>query len=547
MVRIFAVFFAAIWLLPLSAQDIPDEYPRDWAIDILHYRFNLTLSDSSNEILGRADVTVGFVEDGSEGFVLDLVGPATGAGTGMEVLGVSRNGDPVQYTHTGDRLAVILLSPSSGGEQRTYSISYRGTPADGLIIGTNRWGERTFFGDNWPDRARHWLPTVDHVSDKATVEWVVTAPEDYEVVGTGILLERSDLPDGTELTHWASDVPIPPKVMVMGAARFAIRTTGYVDGIPIQAWVYPRDREAGFLDFAQAEKAVRFFHERVGPFPYEKLANVQSKTRYGGMENAGNIFYSENAVRGDLSNEGLIVHEIAHQWFGDSVTELDWNHIWLSEGFATYFTHLYREVNYGRDQLVEGLRRDRATVSGFFSQHPDQALVALQLTDPNEMLNRNAYQKGSWVLHMLRHEVGDEAFWSGIREYYGRFRDGSALTEDFQAVMEEVSGQDLQGFFHQWVYVPGHPMLEGRWSYDTASETLSISVTQTQETGAVFHFPLDIGLVSADGSRQLLETVQIHEGTQTFTFPLTSAPADVVLDPDTWLLFEGGVSKGEAG
>jgi aminopeptidase N len=357
-------------------------------------------------------------------------------------------------------------------------------------------------------------------------------------------MERSDLPDGTELTHWISDVPIAPKVMVMGAARFAIRTTGYVDGIPIQAWVYPRDREAGFLDFAQAEKAVRFFHERVGPFPYAKLANVQSKTRYGGMENAGNIFYSERAVRGDLSNEGLIVHETAHQWFGDSVTELDWNHIWLSEGFATYFTHLYNEANYGRDRLVQGMERDRSTVSGFFAQQPDQALVALQLTDPNEMLNRNAYQKGSWVLHMLRRQAGDDVFWSGIREYYRRFRDGNALTEDLQAVMEEVSGQDLGGFFNQWVYIPGHPILEGQWSYDIASASLHLSIIQAQGTGTVFRFPLDIGIVSVDGSRSLLGTVQVSESTQTFTFPLISAPTDVVLDPDTWLLFEGSVSKG---
>ena len=234
---------------------------------------------------------------------------------------------------------------------------------------------------------------------------------------------------------------------------------------------------------------MRFFHERVGPFPYAKLANVQSKTRYGGMENAGNIFYSERSVRGDLSNEGLIVHEIAHQWFGDSVTELDWNHIWLSEGFATYFTHLYNEEYYGRERLAQGLMRDRNTVSGFFSQHPDQALVALQLTDPNEMLNRNAYQKGSWVLHMLRRQVGDDAFWSGIREYYRRFRDGYALTEDLQAVMEEVSEQDLGEFFHQWVYTPGHPILEGQWSYDSASGSLHLSITQAQETGTVFHFP----------------------------------------------------------
>lgn len=543
MVRILASTVAAGWLLPLSAQAVPDEYPRDWAVDVLHYRFHLTLSDTTDAITGRADITVLFSEAGKETFALDLIGTVPGVETGMEVLGVSREGEPVQFTHSEDRLTISLGSPSSTDDQRTYSISYHGTPADGLIIGTNKWGERTFFGDNWPDRARHWLPTVDHVSDKATVEWVVTAPEDYEVVGTGTLFERSDLPDGTELTHWVSDVPIPPKVMVMGAARFAIRTTGYVDGIPIQAWVYPRDREAGFLDFAQAEKAVRFFHERVGPFPYAKLANVQSKTRYGGMENAGNIFYSERAVRGDLSNEGLIVHETAHQWFGDSVTELDWNHIWLSEGFATYFTHLYNEENYGRERMAQGMKRDRNTVSGFFSQHPDQALVALQLTDPNEMLNRNAYQKGSWVLHMLRRQVGDDTFWSGIREYYRRFRDGNALTEDLQRVMEEVSEQDLESFFHQWVYTPGHPILEGQWSYDPVSRSLNLSLTQTQETGTVFHFPLDIGIVSANGSHRMLETVQIEEGTQTFSLPLTSEPTEVVLDPDTWLLFEGTIMK----
>jgi len=163
------------------------------------------------------------------------------------------------------------------------------------------------------------------------------------------------------------------------------------------------------------------------------------------------------------------------------------------------------------------------------------------------MLNRNAYQKGSWVLHMLRHEVGDEAFWSGIREYYGRYRDANALTEDFQAVMEEVAGQNLEEFFHQWVYIPGHPILEGQWSYDTGSGVLHLSLTQTQGTGTIFHFPLDIGIVSADGEQRLLETVQLHEGTQTFTFPLASAPLDVVLDPDTWLLFEGSISKGSAG
>jgi len=520
-------------------------YPRDWNLDVLHYRFHLTLSDTTDRIQGRTDLTVRFREEGRTGFALDLVGRGADGDTGMVVLGVARGGEDIQHRHEGDRLFISLSTPSRAEEERTFTVTYQGIPGDGLIIGTNRYGDRTFFGDNWPDRARHWLPTVDHVSDKATVEWLVNAPEDYEVVATGALVERSDLTDGTEFTHWVSGVPVPPKVMVMGAARFAIRTTGYVGNIPIQAWVYPQDREAGFHDFSQAERAVGFFQDRIGPFPFEKLANVQSKTRYGGMENAGNIFYSERAVRGDGSNEGLIVHEIAHQWFGDSVTEADWNHIWLSEGFATYFTHLYNEHFYGRDRLVQGMGRDRATVIRFLTQNPDLALVPPGYEDPGELLNRNAYQKGCWVLHMLRRVMGDDPFWSGIREYYDTFRDKTASTEDFRKVMEAASGLDLERFFHQWAFIAGHPVLEGTWTYDNSSGHLNVTIEQTQPRDFTFHFPLDLAVVSESGGVEAVSTVEISQKRQTFSFPADTEPSSVILDPDTWLLFEGGLTKGE--
>jgi aminopeptidase N len=519
-------------------------YPIDKGVDVVHYRFHLTLTDASDEIAGKADITVRFVEAGRTEFELDLIGLNAEASAGMEVQDVVLAEDHVQFSHENNRLTVSLPSPSKPEEQKTFTVTYRGIPQDGLIIGTNLHGERTFFGDNWPDRARHWLPTVDHVADKATVEWIVTAPEDYEVVATGLLLERSDLPDGTELTHWASDIPISPKVMVMGAARFAIRTTGFVGDIPIQSWVYPEDREAGFHDFSAAEKVVEFFQDMIGPFPYEKMANVQSKTRYGGMENAGNIFYSERAVRGDGRNEGLIAHEIAHQWFGDSVTEMDWNHIWLSEGFATYFTHIYNEFNYGRDRLVEGMERDRTTVIRFLAENPDLPLVPPEYDDPNRMLNRNAYQKGGWTLHMLRRQVGDEAFFAGVRDYYETYRDGNALTEDFQGIMERASGQDLTWFFHQWAYVAGHPVLEGEWEFDAASGELSLSIRQVQPRDHVFRFPLDIGVLSRDGSVELLGTVEVTKGAETFTLPISAQPTDIILDPHTLLLFEGGLTRG---
>ncbi|MFO8173454.1 MAG: M1 family aminopeptidase [Longimicrobiales bacterium] len=543
MIRILVTFLAASFALPVPAPAQDDL--RGPVIDVRHYRFSLTLSDASDEIRGRAEITVRFMEPGKESFTLDLVGGEAGSAAGMEVLGVARGNSPLSFLHQEDRLTVSTASPPGALEDRTYTIDYRGVPADGLIIGTNKYGDRAFFGDNWPNRARHWLPTVDHVSDKATVEWIVTAPIHYEVVATGRLVERSDMGDGTRLTHWASTAPVATKVMTMGAARFAMRVTGVVGEIPVQAWVYPQDRAAGFHDFARAENALRFFESRVGPFSYAKLANVQSKTRYGGMENASNIFYSERAVRGDGRNENLIVHEVAHQWFGDSVTELEWPHLWLSEGFATYFTHLYNEAEYGRAHLVEGMLRDRRTVIRFLGERPDLALVPESLSDPNEMLNPNAYQKGSWILHMLRRQVGDQDFWAGIRRYYREFRDRNALTVDFQRAMEESSGQDLEWFFQQWSHERGHPVLRKAWSYDTSRGEVSLTVSQIQDTGTIFRFFLDVGVIYPGGDGKISKTVEVTAPVQVFSIPVREAPEEVILDPETWLLFEAEETEDE--
>lgn len=537
---LFALLAVSLLCTPAGATD---DYPRNWDVDVLHYRFHLELRDDTDAIAGETEITVRFVTAGISEFSVDLIGRDAGAATGMDVSDVSRDGESVRFSHVDDRITISMASPSTPEERRTFTVSYRGVPADGLIIAENMFHDRTFFGDNWPNRARHWLPTVDHVSDKATVDWIVIAPDHYQVIGNGRLIERTDLGDGNRRTHWGSTIPIPTKVMVMGAARFAVQYVGTVSGVEVQTWVYPQNRDEGFYDYAIAMKVLRFFDGHIGPFPYEKLANVQSKTRYGGMENASNIFYSERSVSGNRSGEGLIAHEVAHQWFGDSVTERDWHHIWLSEGFATYFTQLYNEFTHGRDVMERGMRGARNTVIGFHAQNPELALIAEQLTDPNAMLNRNAYQKGAWVLHMLRRQIGDEAFWAGIHDYYREYRDANALTEDLQCVMEEASGEDLEWFFQQWAYVPGHPVLEGTWSHDANTGRLTITVQQAQSSRAVFAFPLDLGFSSGGDGPMRVETVQMSSGAETFSFAVDSAPNAIILDPDTWLLFEGELSR----
>jgi aminopeptidase N len=530
-----------IALLLLSVTLHADSYPRQPFVDVQNYLFKLELKDDTNMISGEAEVEVLLKADGLAELSLDLIGKSADGKTGMTVSAVRSEGQALSFKHENNRLQINLGSPGKAGEHRRIRVVYSGTPADGLIIGPNRKGERAFFGDNFPDRCRHWLPTIDHPYDKATCEFAITAPEAYQVVAPGAMVESTSLPGNCRLTRYRESVPISTYCMVIGVARFAVETVGQVAGAPVQTWVYAAERDDGFADYRIAMKPLEFFSWRIGPFSYEKLANVQSKTRYGGMENAGTIFYSERSVTGQGRNEGLFAHEIAHQWFGDSVTESDWDHTWLSEGFATYFTHVYDEYMYGRDVMARGLRRDRETVIRYFEKNPKSAIVTPANAGLDNILSPNSYQKGGWFLHMLRHQVGDEAFWRGASAYFRKYRNGNALTLDFQAVMEEASGKNLDAFFQQWVYTPGQPAIQGNWSY--ADGALTVEIHQTQAGDVVYRTPLDIGITTEHTTGPRIETIQLERRDQTFTIKINQEPAEVVLDPNIWLLMQAGELK----
>jgi aminopeptidase N len=517
-------------------------------IDVQHYDFALTLADTTDRIEGRAEVRLRVASDTLSAVRLDLLAPAASArgpdGTGMRVERVTKTGEDGSASETAFRQTPghVVITPSDAlreGQTRTFTIHYAGVPADGLIIGTNRHGDRTFFGDNWPNRARHWLPVVDHLSDKATVEFRVTAPERYRIVSNGALVADSTY-DGRRTAHWRTDVPLPPKVMIIGVADFAVDSVATVDGVPVQSWVYPQDRERGFEDLGQAPEILRYFEEKIGPYPYPKLANVQSATRYGGMENASAIFYSEEAVADGRDSEELLAHEIAHQWYGNTATEADWPHLWLSEGFATYLTALWLEDTYGSERLAQTMQQARRRVLAFNRQNPGQPLVDTVYTDPNELLNVNPYQKGAWVLHMLRQEVGTDTFWEGLRAYYERYRHGNASTADFRRVMEEVSGQDLQAFFEQWTRRAAHPVLDAEWRHDSERGVCVIDLEQTQD-GPPFSFPLDVAITTYRGRT---ETLAVTDRAHTFRVDCGRPPSEVTLDPNVQLLGEWTLERG---
>jgi len=515
-------------LIPVSVSAFFSQLP-DTAIDIIHYEFNLNLNDTTDNIEGRTTIILVFRDTISE-IKFDFKNYDS-TGKGMQTTGVTYNNEDVEWQHKADMLKIYPGEVESRGDTGIISVVYSGIPADGLIISYNKFGNRTFFADHWPDRASNYLPVVDHLSDKATVDFIVTAPSLYQVVGCGQLVEESDLTGGERLTHWKEDVPLPVKVMAFGVASFATSLAGVVENIPVWTWVYPENREEGFNDYAIAVKPLAFYCRLIGPYSFEKLANVQSKTIFGGLENAGCIFYSENSVTGRGRAESLIAHEIAHQWFGNSVTEEDWHHIWLSEGFATYLTSVYMEKTYGAEHLAKDMISARERVIRYYERNP-APVIDTTITNLMRLLNANSYQKGAWVLHMLRFEIGEEDFWKGIRLYYERYRYGNALTDDFKQVMEEVSGRDLNWFFHQWLYIAGQPDIKITTREGNVKGTINLIVKQMQDY--IFTFDLELGLKDSKGIRN--EKIRVSD--KITRIDLKADPdVSITIDPEVRLLF----------
>jgi aminopeptidase N len=537
-IRCFLFMFLVLDLAALCSG--ADTYPLQPGIDALHYDFRITLSDDTDEIIGEATIDVRCVADGVSELALDLASPSKD--TGMTVSEVTSRGSASGYTHEGDRLRIQLNQPLRAGDRRLYTVRYHGVPASGLRIGANRYRERTFFSDNWPDKARQWLPMIDHPHDKATSEFTVIAPVRYQVVANGLLLEESDLGDGRRLTHWKQGVPIASWLNALGVAQFSSHHAGLVKGVPLQTWMYHQDRDTGLAAFeGPTRQAIEFFSEHVGPYSYEKVASVEAPAVEGGMEHASAIFYGERSIsRRPIG--GLVAHEVAHQWFGDAVTERDWDEVWLSEGFATYFALLFTEHYQGRDSFVAGLKRSRNSVFAAEKRKPGLAVIHSNLADMKQVLNDLVYQKGAWTLHMLRGLVGTDAFWTGIRDYYARYRDGSASTDDFRHVMEDHAHTDLTWFFDQWLSRAGSPSLEGNWNFNPMNNRIEIKLEQTQP-GAPYRLPLEMAISFENGVGTRVEKIQVDERENGFEIPADAEPASVVLDPNTWMLIEARFEK----
>ena len=512
-------------------------YQRQPAIDVRHYVFRIEVTDGSHAIKGDTTITVRFKSD-TDRLSFDLRARQPD-GTGMVVSRASEQGSatPLAFDQEGDRLTITLARPARAGEVRAFNIVYAGIPEDGLRFGKTSTGERAVFSWNWPAKMRDWAPAIDHISSKVTSEFVVTAPERYSVAANGVLQSEVSLGDGRKVTHWSEGVPIAPWLNAVAISRFQIFYGGTERGVPLQIWV-PAGEKADIANgFETARRAIDFYADTTGgAFPYEKLAQVAAPFDGSSTEHASVIFYGDGGTvdgqpplrrRGNalsFSRAPLMAHEIAHQWFGDSISEATWGDVWLSEGFATYFADLYTEHYDGRDAFVRSLRKERA--DALAAERREKIPVAMDADEANgPHLTRVQYAKGGWVLHMLRQQLGTPVFFKAIKVYYARFKGGHASTADLRRTMEEVSGQDLGWFFDQWLRRIDSPKLDIRWHYDAAAHLVRLSIRQIQPGGA-YRLPIEIGLAGAPGDAPTIKRLDMDRKDQQFTIPAAAPPAD---------------------
>jgi aminopeptidase N len=505
--------------------------------DAIHHDVTLVVSDTGNHILGMVQTT--WVLRSAEPVDVQLDSSFRVIRVLTDGEGDDRMGRITFALDVGG--GVYIPHKKAAGDTLHTTIRYHGPVREGLVFGTDGAGRRTLFADNWPDRAHHWLPLQDHPSDKATVTFHVEVPPGMQVVANGVLWKVDTLPRGRTVWHFDMRQRISSYGMVIGAGRLA--TTVLPDAacdikcVPLAVVTYPEDSAWAMNGpFRRAGEIIKYFSSLVGPFPYDRLSHVQSTTIFGGMENPTAIFYDTKAYTEKRLKEETVAHETAHQWFGDAATEDDWHHLWLSEGFATYFAALWVRHAEGDSAFRARMEQHRASV--FSAKVTSRPILDSSATDLMGLLNTNNYQKGAWVLHSLRGLMGDSAFFQGMREWYLIYRDSTGLSSDFAGVMDRVAGKDLTWFFTQALTQPGYPKLDVTWRHKGGKLTLTIRQVQPPDWGR-FRLP---GLVIAVDGRPV--KVDISGAETVVTRPgFKRPPKRIVIDPAGWWLLEASVSE----
>ncbi len=447
----------------------------------------------------------------------------------------------------------LVINPGvkiPSGETFLVKVSYSGSPKK---LGFDSFSFKEFYGNmaiytlSEPNYGPVWWPSKDLPSDKAFTELHIHTPPGMKAASNGTLTDVSAGEDSTFVYSWKSSYPIASYLVSIVVTKFAYWEDSYtsLDGtktMPLTYYVFPRDSAKSRIDWSKTPEMIKMLANDFGEYPFinEKYGMAQFGWTSGAMEHQTLTSYGYLLVTGDNAYDNVVIHELSHQWFGDAVTLMNWKNIWLNEGFASYCEALWQEHVSGKQAYLDYMK---AFDYGYFSG---------TVYDPSGFIDSppvyaTVYQKGAWVLHMLRGVLGDDTFLKGMREYYERFKYRNAETSDFMGVMEEVSGKKLDWFFDEWVYKgTGRPKYEYSWKFEdfqgtnSGDYTVRLQLKQVQDD-MVYKMPIKITIVTDDGKQDF--TIFNDARNQDFQFVVNSKPKEVQVDHEGWILKK--IAKGK--
>lgn len=516
------------------------------SFDILNYTLRTRFDTQSKSVIGDETVTLKPIVADFNTLMLD-------AGA-MKIESVALEGSDVKlrWTQPPQKLAITLDHAYQPADTISVRIQYRATPDRGLYFvpasrGDSFMPQRSaqIWSQGEPEDNHYWFPCYDFPDDKATSEQFITTAGNEVAISNGRLVETFNNPDGTRTFHWKME-QLHDSYLISLVVGDYVKLSDTFKNTPLEYYVYPGTEQVARVAFQKTPQMMEWFSSVLGyDFPFNRYAQtIVGSFIFGGMENITATTHSDIEILRNAGNkpssatENLVSHELAHSWFGNLVTCSDWTHAWLNEGLATFMEASFKEHEGGREAYLAEMRSNADLFISEDTYRYRRPIVYDRYRQPIDLFDMTLYKKGALIIHMLRETVGDELFWKSLNRYLTDNQNRNVVTADLQRAFEQTTGQQLDWFFDQWVYHAGYPELRVRSAYNSSTQQLTLSVTQTQtpddSTPAVFRLPIDIELATARGTRT--EHIELTQRSQSFTFKLDGKPLMIGFDKDEKIL-----------
>src|SRR5467141_2821199 len=510
-----------------------DPYARSRDYDLQHSKIALRFNLEQKKVLGEVTHSLSVLRDGSAKIIFDSAG--------LTIQKVTVNKVPAKFETTAEKLIIPLAAEAKSGDKFEITIRYEGKPTKGMyfILPDKDYPDRPsqIWTQGESEDTHYYLPTYDYPNDRLTTETILTVPASWITVSNGKLMSVSDAGKGLKTWYWKESVPSSTYLITVVAGEFdEVKDTWR--GIPVTYYAPKGRGDRLAINYGRTPAMMELFSKKFGvDYAWEKYAQVMvDDFGAGGMENSSattntssSLVHPKLAPEYFTGEDGLISHELGHQWFGDLVTCKDWGNIWLNEGFATFLEFVWSESRYGKDQA--DYERWRAMREWFGSNTLWNKPIVRHDFDDSSEFDENAYGKGGWVLYMLRHQLGDDAFYRAMKHYLEANRGKNVVTSDLSKAIEEATHTNVDQFFGQWLYGAGAPKFDLSYAYDGEKHQVMLADKQTQKVEGrvgLFRVPVEVEITTASGPK--LYNVTVSKDNQTFPLPAESAPLMVLFD-----------------